>query len=52
MLKIRIPNNVEKIKEQIFWLELLLKQDTQEKDRKIHQEALDTLRQELLEFEK
>ena len=47
MLKVVIPDNIEKIKRQIFALEWQLTQDTREKDIQIHTGALNTLKKAL-----
>lgn len=41
MLKIEIPKDIE---EQIYILEYLINTDTREKDKQIHQKALDELK--------
>lgn len=43
----QIPTDQEKLKRDIFALEWLLKQDIPDKDRKIHQQALDAYREAL-----
>lgn len=52
MLKVIIPNNQEKIKQQIEALEWQIKQDTDEKSRKIHEEALEALGNALKRLDK
>lgn len=47
MLKVEIPNDKNKIIKQIKALEYQLTQDINEKDRKIHQQALEDLRKAL-----
>ncbi|MGJ7044622.1 hypothetical protein [Thermoanaerobacterium thermosulfurigenes] len=47
MLKVVIPENREKIQRQIQALEWQLTQDTDEKSREIHQQALETLKNAL-----
>ena len=52
MLKTLIPDSIEKIKKQINALEYLLKQDTREKDKEIHTQALNALKEGLKALEK
>lgn len=47
MLNVVIPNNQAKIKQQIEALEYILTQDTDEKSRKIHEQALKALKNAL-----
>lgn len=48
ILKIVIPKDINKLKQQIEALEFQLKQDTSEKDIRIHKVALKSLYEELL----
>lgn len=43
-IKIEIPKDKKKLQEQIQALEYLVKHDTNEKDKEIHQEALNNLK--------
>ncbi len=47
MLKATIPESKDKIKKQIEALKHLLREDTNEKDKKIHEEALNALQEAL-----
>lgn len=47
MLNIIIPKEVAKIKQQITALEYLIAVDTNAKDKEIHQQALNQLKQSL-----
>lgn len=47
MLKVIIPSNQEKIKRQIEALEWQITQDTDEKSKRIHQQALEALKNAL-----
>jgi hypothetical protein len=49
MLKVIIPKDKIKIRKQIKALEYQFKNDTNDKDRKIHEEALEQLKKMLLE---
>lgn len=49
MLKVQIPKNEEQIKKQIRALNFQLTQDTTEKDKKIHQQAIYDLESALAE---
>lgn len=47
-LEIEIPKDIERIKKQIIALEYQINQDTNAKDKTIHQEALETLKAALI----
>lgn len=49
-MKVEIPKNKERIKQQIQALEWQIKRDTNEKDKAIHQEALKDLQAALKEM--
>lgn len=44
MLKVEIPRDIVKLKQQIAALEYQIKHDTNEKDREIHKQALEELK--------
>lgn len=44
MLKVEIPGDIVKLKQQIAALEYQIKHDTNEKDREIHKQALEELK--------
>lgn len=48
MINIIKPNNQDKIKQLIKAIEWQLKHDTNDKDKTIHQQALETLNKQLL----
>jgi DNA-directed RNA polymerase specialized sigma24 family protein len=50
-LKVIIPKEKEKILRQIESLQEMIKEDTNDKDRKIHQEALDATKEALKAIE-
>lgn len=52
MLKVVIPENQDKIKQQIEALKWQLTQDTDKKSRRIHEEALEALRNALKGLDK
>ena len=47
MLKVEIPTDQEKIKQQILAIEYRMLQDNNDKDREIHQEVLHELRKNI-----
>mgnify|MGYP001277988394 FL=1 len=51
MITVEIPENTEKLKQIIAALERQIKVDSREKDKRIHQAALDSLRASLIERE-
>lgn len=52
MIKVVIPNSIDKIKQQILALEYQLEKDETQLDIEIHQEALHDLRKALNEMSK
>lgn len=50
MLLFHVPNDKKKLKEQKKALEWLLAQDTNEKDKQIHKQALEAINKALLKF--
>lgn len=51
MLKVLIPDSIEKINKQITALEYAIKQDTRKKDIEIHTQALNALKEGLKALE-
>ncbi|MDO6353558.1 hypothetical protein Q3V94_00475 [Caloramator sp. CAR-1] len=47
MIKVVIPKDTEKLQKQIAALEYQIQHDTSEKNRAIHQQALEDLKREL-----
>ncbi|MEC1866729.1 hypothetical protein [Bacillus paralicheniformis] len=50
MLLFHVPNDIKKLREQKKALEWLLTQDTNEKDKQIHKQALEAINKALLKF--
>jgi hypothetical protein len=50
MLMFCVPSDVKKLKEQKKALEWLLAQDTNEKDKELHKQALEAINRALLKF--
>ncbi|MGI2792218.1 hypothetical protein [Bacillus cytotoxicus] len=50
MLRICVPSDLKKLREQKKALEWLLAQDTNEKDKELHKQALEAINKPLLKF--
>lgn len=52
MLKVNVPKSKEKLIQQITALEYAIKQDTREKDKRIHESVLKLFKKELEKYGK